>query len=94
MRAGMRNCYSTNSGLTMNSWEGLGTRLCYIEERNYDTKSQHCHISQEYVSIANVLLVKPHCKKERVVLTKFGHLSCTRNCCISLGVKKYIGTQT
>ena len=30
-----------------------------------------------------------HCKKERVVLTNFGHLSCTQNCCKLLGKVRY-----
>ena len=40
-------------------------------------KGQVCHV---FVALASL-----HCKKEKVVLTEFGHLSCTQNCCKSLG---------
>ena len=37
------------------------------------------------ILFTNTLLSQLHCKKERAVLTNFGHLSCTHNCCKLMG---------
>ena len=63
--------------------------VCTINKHEEHHHSTVCEKSCMYQYLKSYLQIPPdailHCKKERVVLTNFGHLSCTQNRCKSLG---------
>ena len=51
--------------------------------RDGGTKSTGTRVIRIYVCICAYIYIynNYHCKKEGIVMTNFGHLSCTQDCC-------------